>query len=83
MTAHVPNSLADQVDELAGRLDRSRGWVLKQALALYVEQEERRRRLTLEGLADVDARKGVSHDQVKAWAKSLSTDTPLPVPSCK
>ena len=83
MTAHVPVPLADQVDELAARLDRSRGWIVKQALAAYVEREERHRRMTLEGLADVEAGKGVPHDQVKAWAASLGTDNPMPMPSWK
>ena len=32
MTAHVPRPLAEQVDQLASKLERSRGWVLKQAL---------------------------------------------------
>jgi len=72
MTAHVPIPLAEQVDDLAARLDRSRGWVVKQALAAFVEREEMRRNMTLQGLADVDAGRGVSHDQVKAWAASRS-----------
>jgi predicted transcriptional regulator len=54
-TAHVPNPLAVKVDEIAQRLDRSRGWVVKQALADWVAREEERHRMTLEGLADVDA----------------------------
>jgi predicted transcriptional regulator len=83
MTAHVPVPLADQVDQLAAKLDRSRGWVVKQALAAYVEREELRTRLTLEGLADVDAGRGVAHAQVKAWAASLNTDSPLPIPTWK
>ena len=76
MTAHVPAPLADQVDALAARLDQSRGWIVKQALLTYVEAQERRRRQTIEGLADVDAGRGVPHEQVKAWAASLATDTP-------
>lgn len=32
MTAHLPVELAEQGDELAARLERSRGWVVKQAL---------------------------------------------------
>jgi predicted transcriptional regulator len=83
MTAHVPVPLAEQVDELAVRLERSRGWIVKQALAAYVEREELRRRMTLEGMADVDAGRGVSHAQVKAWAASLGTDKPQPMPSWK
>jgi predicted transcriptional regulator len=42
--------LADQVDALAAHMERSRGWIVKQALAEYVALEERRHRLTVEGL---------------------------------
>jgi predicted transcriptional regulator len=80
MTAHVPIPLAEQVDELAAKLERSRGWVVKQALAAYVEREAERYRLTLEAMADVDAEAGVSHDDVKAWAASLGTDQPGHLP---
>ncbi|OWJ64720.1 CopG family ribbon-helix-helix protein [Inquilinus limosus] len=80
LTAHVPTPLADKVDELAARLERSRGWVVKQALTAWVEQEEERRRLTLEGMADVDAGHLIDHQAIQAWADSLETDTPLPAP---
>jgi predicted transcriptional regulator len=76
MTAHVPIPLAEQVDELAAKLERSRGWVVKQALAAYVEREAERYRLTLEALADVDANDGISEADAKAWAASLSTSQP-------
>jgi predicted transcriptional regulator len=67
LTAHVPIPLAEQVDELAAKLERSRGWVVKQALAAYVEREAERYRLTLEAMADVDANDGVSEADAKAW----------------
>lgn len=38
--------------------------------------------LTLEGLADVDDGRVVDHESVAAWAASLDSDKPLPVPSC-
>ncbi|WP_208635753.1 ribbon-helix-helix domain-containing protein [Caballeronia pedi] len=44
ITAHVPLPLAEQVDEVAARLDRSRGWIVRQALAAWIEQEEARNR---------------------------------------
>jgi predicted transcriptional regulator len=80
ITAHVPLPLADKVDQMAARLERPRGWIVKQALSAWVEQEEERRRLTLEALADVDHGRVVDHQSVKAWAESLGTDTPLPAP---
>jgi predicted transcriptional regulator len=80
LTAHVPLPLAEKVDELASRLERSRGWIMKQALSAWVEQEEERRRLTLEAMADVDAGRTISHEAVQTWADSLNSDNPLPPP---
>lgn len=83
VTAHVPLDLATKVDAIAARRDRSRGWILKQALTLWVDQEEHRHRLTMEALADVDAGKTIDHDEVENWIESLGTDKPLPLPSCE
>ncbi|MBK5416138.1 CopG family ribbon-helix-helix protein [Pseudomonas sp. TH31] len=80
LTAHVPLELADKVDQMAARMERSRGWIVKQALADWVDLEEERSRLTREAMADVDAGRVIDHQSVQAWAESLNTDTPLPVP---
>ncbi len=80
LTAHVPIELSERVDYLAERLDRSRGWVVKQALAAWVDQEEERTRLTEEALADVDQSALIAHAEMLAWAESLDTDNPLPLP---
>jgi predicted transcriptional regulator len=80
LTAHVPLPLAEKLDQIAARMERSRGWIVKQALSAWIGQEEERRRLTLEALADVDAGYVIDHQAVQAWANSLDTDTPLPVP---
>jgi predicted transcriptional regulator len=80
LTAHVPLPLAEKVDEIAARLERSRGWIVKQALAAWIDQEEERRRLTLEALADVDSGQVIDHQSVQAWADSLDSDKPRPLP---
>lgn len=80
LTAHVPLPLADKVDQMASRLDRSRGWIMKQALSVWIAQEEERDRLTQEALADVDASRVIGHQAVQAWVDSLGTGQPLPVP---
>jgi predicted transcriptional regulator len=80
LTTHVPLPLAEKVDELAARLDRSRGWVVKQALTDWVEQEEERFRLTKLALSDVDDGRVVSQVRVQAWVDNLGTDDPIPVP---
>ncbi len=80
LTAHVPLSLAEKVDMMATRLERSRGWIMKQALAAWISQEEERNRLTQEALADVDAGEVIEHQAVQAWADSLGANNPLPPP---
>ncbi|KEZ11963.1 CopG family transcriptional regulator [Sphingobium yanoikuyae] len=81
LTAHVPLGLAEKVEAVATRLERSRGWVMKQALAAWVDQEEERHKMTLEALEDVDAGRVIDHQSIQAWADSLGTDTPLPSPT--
>jgi predicted transcriptional regulator len=80
LTTHVPLQLAEKVDQMAARLERSRSWIMKQALSAWIDQEEERNQLTREALADVDAGLVIDHQAVQAWANSLSTDDPLPVP---
>jgi predicted transcriptional regulator len=71
VTAHLPIELAEQVDQLAARLDRPKGWIVKQALTSWIALEAKRHQLTLEGLADVDAGRVVEHAAVQDWAASL------------
>lgn len=80
LTAHVPLPMVEKIDQFAARLERSRGWIVKQALADWINQEEERSRLTREALADVDAKRVIDHSTVQAWADSLSTDHPLALP---
>jgi len=79
-TAHVPLHMAQKIDLMASRLARSRGWVVKQALEAWIDQEEERNRLTREAMADVDAGRVIDHQSVQAWADSLGITHPLPVP---
>ena len=73
LTAHVPVAVAREVDALAARLDRPRGWVMKAALEQYLALERARHELTLEALAEVDAGQTHPHEDVRRWAEGLST----------
>lgn len=79
-TAHVPLQLAKRIDRFAERTGRTRDWVVKQALAAWIDQEEEHCRLTCEALADVDAGCVIDHQTVQTWAGSLNSNNPLPVP---
>ncbi|WP_417475846.1 CopG family ribbon-helix-helix protein [Maricaulis sp.] len=80
VTAHLPEDLAKRLDEYAQRQERSKGWIVKQALTDWISQEDEWDRMTREGLAAADAGQLVDHVRVEAWAKSLGTDAPLPLP---
>lgn len=72
VTSHLPADLAEKLDGLAERLDRPKGWVVKQAIASYVALEEERHRMTLEALADVDAKRTIEHAGIEAWVDRLA-----------
>ena len=71
VTRQIPSPLVAKVDEMATRLDRSRDWIVRQALTDWIELEDARDQQTRAALADVDAGRVASHDQVKAWANRL------------
>ncbi len=81
LTAEIPASLAEKLDDLGKRLERPRQWIVEQALSAWVELEEERHRLTLEGLADVEEGRILDHEAVRAWVDSLDTEHPLPPPA--
>lgn len=81
LTAHVPAALAREVDALAQQLDRPRGWIVAEALSLFVGLERSRHELTVEALAEVDQGRTIPHADVEAWARSLSPSAKKPKPA--
>ena len=71
VTSHLPGKLAEKLDGLAERLDRPKGWIVKEAIATYVALDEERRRMTLEALADAKGGRTHAHAEIEAWADSL------------
>lgn len=72
LTAHVPLILSEQVDLFAQRLDRSRGWILKQALTAWVTEEQERYQLTLQAMQEVEQGQTVPHSEVKQWLEKIN-----------
>ncbi len=54
--------------------------VARQVDSMDPTDAERCRRLTLEGLADVDAGRLIDDESMQTWAYSLGTDRELPIP---
>ena len=74
LTAEVPEPLAEEVERLALRLERSADWVVEQALGAFVDREARRHAMILEGMADVDAGRFVTQAEMEDWVDSLDPD---------
>jgi predicted transcriptional regulator len=83
VTAHIPLDLAEKVDALAERLERPRGWIVKKALAAWIEEDELRDQLTREAMVEARSGLGIDDTDIKAWADSLGTPNPLPMPTPK
>ena len=66
VTAKLPADLTAKLDEAADRIDRSRSWIVRQTVAEWIAEEDRRHELTLEALADVDAGRMFTPEEVKA-----------------
>ncbi|KQW81370.1 CopG family transcriptional regulator [Devosia sp. Root413D1] len=83
LTAHIPEELAEKVDRYAESMERSRAWIVKQALSNWVDWEEQKLQMTLDALDAADRGELVDDDAVRLWIESLDTDNPLPLPSSK
>ncbi len=84
ITAEIPVSLADQIDQISKSNDQPRSWAINQALSHWVDAQSYHYRMTLEGIEDIKAGRVVSHERVCEWIDSLDTDHPLPMPEpCK
>lgn len=66
VTASFPIDLASRLDEVAERIDRTRSWIIRQAVREWIAEEQRRYELTLEALRDVDEGRTLSHEEVLA-----------------
>jgi predicted transcriptional regulator len=80
VTAHLSAELVKQLGQYADRLDRSRGWIVREAVGAWIDREETRDRLTREALASADAGLLIDHDRVEEWLDSLASPEPDPVP---
>lgn len=83
-SVRLKDELQVQLEQAAERLDRPKSWIINEAVASWLEQEESRARMyreTLEGLADVEAGRVVDGEEVLAWIQSWGTENELPCPA--
>lgn len=71
ISAQIPIELAAAVENLAIELDRSKSWIIKEALTSMLAERERRHQSIQAGLADVDAGRVMSHTNMVDFANRL------------
>ena len=69
VTAKLPDDLVVWMDEVADRIDRTKSWIVRQAVAEWLAEEQRRFELTLEALRDVDQGRTIPHEEVLAMVE--------------
>ncbi len=81
LTFRVHPEKAKRLEELSVSTDRPRSWLLEQALNLYLEtQDWQIAHIEAAGLADADAGRMISHEQVRDWLLTWGCDNEGEVP---
>lgn len=65
VTAKLPDDLVSRLDEVADRIDRSKSWIVREAVAEWLAEEERRYELTMEAIEAMDRGESLSQDEVE------------------
>lgn len=80
VTAHLPANFVEQLDEQAHRLERSRGWIVKEAVRDWLDRAQRRDELTREALASANSGRLIDHGRVEELLDSLGTQNRTTAP---
>lgn len=65
VTANLPDDLVSRMDEVADRIDRSKSWIVRQAVSEWLVEEQRRYELTCQAL--VDDGRTIPHEEMRSW----------------
>lgn len=74
ISAQIPVELAQAVEKMAEELDRSKSWIIKEALTSMLAERERRHQEVMAGLADVESGRVVRHSEIMDFAANLKKE---------
>ncbi|ELL2067337.1 ribbon-helix-helix protein, CopG family [Salmonella enterica] len=80
ITAPLPIDMAEKIDMWTEKNGRTRSWLVREAVGQFLAREAQRDVLLQEALHAVDKGQLIPHEDMVAWAATLGTDEPLPVP---
>lgn len=82
----LESSMKLKLEKLSELKDRSVHWLMKKAIAKYVENEEQAEKLKQETLSrwqEVGQNKLISNESMMAWLDTWRTDHEIERPSCE
>ena len=82
-TVRLQAEIERHLDAIANRLHRSKGWVINQALAEYIEKqqcEQERWRQTLDAMESATRGNVVDGEKVHEWLESWGTENEQEAP---
>ncbi|SFJ82784.1 Predicted transcriptional regulator [Sphingomonas sp. NFR04] len=75
ITGRVPEAISDQLDRLAERMDRSRSWVVSQAIEAFVVAETQLLDSLDEAERQIDRGEFRTQAQMEEWVAELRRGT--------
>jgi len=86
VSVKLDGAMRDRIRSLADAQRRTTHWVMREAIAQYVEREEKReafRQTTVAAWQEYqDTGLHVTGEEMDAWLESWGTDDELPAPVC-
>ncbi|GGN19348.1 MULTISPECIES: CopG family ribbon-helix-helix protein [Marinomonas] len=85
-TVRLQDDTEQRLEIIANKLQRSKGWIINQALVEYIEKqqlEQERWQQTLEAMESAAQGKVVAGEEVHKWLNSWGTDNEQDAPRVK
>lgn len=85
-TVRLQSEINQRLEEVARRLDRTKGWVINRAVSEFIQkqqEEQERWEQTLQAMESAANGKVVDASRVHEWLASWGTDNELEAPSVK
>ncbi|QSJ14178.1 CopG family ribbon-helix-helix protein [Nostoc sp. UHCC 0702] len=79
----LDDDLEAKLEMTAAKLQRTKGWIINDALRQYIAREEQKLRMlqeTQEAIADIEAQRVVSGEEVMKWLETWGTTVEAPTP---
>jgi predicted transcriptional regulator len=65
VTANLPKEMVARMDKRASQMERSKSWIIKQAVAEWLAEEDRRDELTWEAIKSVEEGRTFTQEEVE------------------